>query len=219
MIYGGDGDDLAIGDSFVNVQPAVTLLAPVGAGSSGESHDRDWHDGDWHRGDFDHERGAELIVGGSDTIYGGAGDDLLFGDSVVFMSATIVSAPGVGGREFYAARHEVAEGLAAQPVAFDDACGGDGGNDTIDGGEGNDGLIGGGGHDHLSGGPGRDHVHQGEDESRWLREALAERIDWQAAETGGWTIKLSPYASGRPITGKSPNFAIFDLGQTEHGRR
>jgi Ca2+-binding RTX toxin-like protein len=210
VIGGGDGNDLAIGDSFVNCQPTVTLLAAVGAVTNG-----DRHDGDWHSGDFDHERdgASELVVGGADTIQGGAGDDLLFGDSVAFSSVTVVRAAGVDGHEFHAALHEVAEAFA-RPAAFDAA----GGNDTIDGGEGSDWLIGEGGHDRLSGGPGRDHVREGENESRLLRERLADRIDWQAEATGGWTVKLSPYAAERPITGKSPNFAVFDLDRHEHGR-
>jgi hypothetical protein len=143
-------------------------------------------------------------------IYGGSGDDLLFGDSVAFSGVTIVRAPGVGRHEFHAARHEVAEALA-QPVAFDDADHDRGGNDTIDGGAGDDWLIGQGGRDRLSGGPGRDHVHQGENESHWLRERIADRIDWQANATGGWTVKLSPYASERPIKNVSPGFAVFKL--------
>ena len=121
------------------------------------------------------------------------------------------SSPGVDWHEFHAALHEVAEALA-RPAAFDGA----GGNDTIDGGEGSDWLIGEGGHDRLSGGPGRDDVHRGENESRWLRDRLADRIDWQAEATGGWTVKLSPYASDRPITSKSPNFVVFDLDRHEH---
>jgi hypothetical protein len=190
----------------------VTLLPAVGAAPAGDSHDGDWH---WRHREF-HDRdesGPALVTGGSDTIYGGAGDDLLFGDSVAFSSVTIVRTPGIGRHEFHAALHEVAEALA-RPAAFDDA----GGNDTIDGGEGNDWLIGEGGHDRLSGGPGRDHVHRGENESRWLRERLADRIDWQAEATGGWTVKLSPYASERPITSKSPNFAVFDLDRHDHRR-
>jgi len=210
VIYGGDGNDLAIGDSFVNVQPTVTLLPPVGAVGTGDRHDKHWH-----HGDFDRHRDSQSVEGGSDTIYGGSGDDLVFGDNVAFVSATIIRAPGVGRHEFNAARHEVAEGLAAQPVAFDD----DGGNDTIDGGEGSDWLIGEGGRDHLSGGPGRDHVHRGENESRWLRDRLADRIDWQVDATGGWTVKLSPYASDRPMTSASPNFASFEPRRHEHGRR
>jgi hypothetical protein len=199
VIDGGEGNDLAIGDSFVNLQPAVTLLAPVGAGASGEGRDGDWHEGDQHDGDWHEEDagGAERVVGGSDTIYGGAGDDLLFGDSLVFVDATIVRAPGVSGREFYAARHEVAEGLAAQPVAFDDAFGDRGG------------------HDHLYGGPGRDRVYRGEDDSRWLRERLAVRIDWQAQATGGWTIKLSPFDSDGPMGRAVPGFADFDFGRRD----
>ena len=212
VIDGGDGNDLAIGDSFVNVQPTVTLLPPVGTGTSGDRRDGDWHDGDSRDAGFhrDREGTSEIVVGGADTIYGGAGDDLLFGDCVAFVGATIIGAPGVGRHDFDAARHEVAEGLAAWPVAFDDADHERGG-DAIEGGDGSDWLIGQDGRDHLSGGPGRDHVHQGEDESRWLRDRLADRIDWQAAATGGWTVKLSPYESDRPTTSACANFPSFEL--------
>jgi hypothetical protein len=215
MLQGGDDDDLVIGDSFVQVQPALALLPTVGAGATGDRHDDDWHDGDSQRAGFDRERegGSELVVGGADTIYGGAGDDLLWGDSVALLGGTIVRAPGIGNGEFYVARHEAIEGFERMVWLDDAGCAG--GADAIYGGEGNDWLVGRSGRDLLEGGQGSDKVRQGNDESRTLRNLLSERIDWQASATGGWTVKLSPYASDRPVGCVSPGFADFDFGPRE----
>ena len=215
VLCGGDGNDLVIGDAFLQFLPTVTLLPAVGAGNGSG-----WYHGGWHHLDFDRRGGdrADTVEGGADKIYGGAGDDLLFGDSLAILGSTVIRAPGVGHHEFYAARQEALEGLARLATADDAACE-RGGDDTIYGGEGNDWLIGGGGRDHLSGGPGRDHVHQGENQSRALRDLVGARIDWQAAATGGWAVKLSPYAAERPLQCYVPGFAEFELKPRDRDRR
>jgi len=216
VLYGGEGNDLVIGDAFVQRLATVTLLPAVGAGNGGG----DWHGK--HRHHFDIDRRAQsrpdTVASGADTIYGGAGDDILWGDNLVIAGGTIMRAPGLGNREFYAARHEALEGME-QLTMLDDAACERGGGDTIYGGEGEDWLIGGGGRDHLTGGPGRDRVHQGENESRELRGLVGARIDWQAAATGGWAVKLSPYAADRPFQCYVPRFAEFDLKPRDRDRR
>ncbi|MCG6954027.1 MAG: hypothetical protein LJE90_16770 [Betaproteobacteria bacterium] len=211
VIAGGDGNDWVVGDTFQQLQWTVTLLPAVGIDDCGGGRGHDWHGDDWRGFRFDHDGKVrtDVIERGADTISGGAGDDLLWGDSLVVGGGTIIRAAGVGSHAYHSARHEALDGLERLFVLDDAAC--RGGADTIVGDEGRDWLIGGGGRDVLIGGPGRDHVHQGENESRALRELLRARIDWQAANNGGWAFKLSPYDKDRPGRGGGPNFAPFDF--------
>jgi len=211
MIAGGEGNDWVVGDTFQQLQWTVTLLPAVGIDDCGDGRDHDWHGDGWHgpRSGHDGKVRTDIVERGADTISGGAGDDLLWGDSLAVGGGTILRAAGVGSHAFYDARHEAVEGLERLFV-HGDPDRADGG-DTITGDAGNDWLIGGGGRDVLIGGPGRDHVHQGENESRALRELLRARIDWQAANNGGWAFKLSPYDKDRPGKGGGSNFAPFDF--------
>jgi Ca2+-binding RTX toxin-like protein len=186
VLRGGDGCDLLIGDTFANFQPKVTLLAAVGADAGKEGHD--WH-GERCDFDFPDADRSPFFETGVDTIYGGAGDDLIWGDSVVILGGTIARAPGLGNREFYAARHEVEEGLdrIGDHVGFDR-----GGPDTIDGG------------------PGRDRISYGGGASRSQWEATVARIDWQGDATAAWTVKLSPFAPNEPCGCVAPDFGTFE---------
>ena len=121
ILYGGDGNDFIVGDSFEVRAPTVTVTMPVpGTITNG----RDWRDDE---GWYDHgERSTwwtsegwrghdgyrlDAIEVGSDVIYGGAGNDLIFGDSVYMLGGTIIRASGVGSRDFAAASSEIGEGL------------------------------------------------------------------------------------------------------------
>jgi len=119
-IYGGDGNDLIVGDAFVLRAPSATLV-PGGGSQYGE---RDWHYDEhwydhggnaswWQSWDFDrhHEYQLDFIEADADTIYGGAGDDLVWGDSIALITETIDRAPGISNFDFARASHEVAEGL------------------------------------------------------------------------------------------------------------
>ena len=74
---------------------------------------------------------------GSDKIYGGEGDDLIFGDSGAADGASDIIEGGIGN----------------------DVIDGDGGNDTIDGGIDNDVIYGGAGDDVIDGGAGNDSLY------------------------------------------------------------
>ncbi|MGE5243166.1 MAG: hypothetical protein ACM3SQ_02935, partial [Betaproteobacteria bacterium] len=68
QLSGGDGNDLIVGDTFVNFQPDVTLLPAAGG--------RSWH---WHRLDSRFEGRFGGFGAGADTIDGGDGNDWLIG--------------------------------------------------------------------------------------------------------------------------------------------
>jgi Ca2+-binding RTX toxin-like protein len=120
-IYGGDGNDFIVGDALSVRAPTVTVTTPVpGAGTN----ERDWRiDEGWYdhgerskwwvgKGWHDHDaRQLDAIEVGCDIIYGGAGNDLIYADSVSMVSGAIVRASGVAIRDFVAASHEVGEGL------------------------------------------------------------------------------------------------------------
>jgi len=120
-LYGGDGNDFIVGDSFSVRAPTVTVTAPVpGTITNGRDwrEDEGWYDhgerSKWWMGEGwrDHDScQLDAIEVGGDTIYGGAGNDLVYADSVSMMSGTIVRASGVAIRDFVTAAHEIGEGL------------------------------------------------------------------------------------------------------------
>jgi Ca2+-binding RTX toxin-like protein len=111
----------------------------------------------------------------------GAGDDLVFGDSVAFLAVQATAGTGSGQETKCVVLHKV---LSSGPSGRDTILGGDGddilfgqaGDDVICGGAGKDWLIGGDGHDWLYGGPGRDRTYKGENCSRELREKVLARL-------------------------------------------
>ena len=89
---------------------------------------------------------------GSDTLLGGAGDDVLMGDGVYFAfdrnwQVTVTdTTPGTPGGEVVSFN----ESITGTANSEDDQA------DVLDGGAGNDVLFGGGGNDQLFGGEGHD---------------------------------------------------------------
>jgi Ca2+-binding RTX toxin-like protein len=205
-MFGGDGNDLLVGDNWAHLTPSITVVAagvPVGC------HHEDWDDdddddhdecddhGDWHRNTW-HD---DAMVSGNDTMDGGAGNDTAFGDSsaIVAPRVTVVSDVHWWNRhEAAEAAWDVVEDLAEARQSHagsedsddnndvllggegDDLLFGQAGRDRLEGGNGNDILVGGSGSpDSLDGGPGYDRTSHGTDHSRTVREALAGRlIDW-----------------------------------------
>ncbi|NIA72030.1 hypothetical protein HBA54_25850 [Pelagibius litoralis] len=152
-IEGGAGNDRIAGDTLA-----------LGAGSVGNSNFGgddliygDRSDGDGGAGDL---IAGDLLVldgatgtsdgGGNDVIYGGAGNDTIFGDT----NATDID----GGND------TIFGGDGDDEIfgnSGDDDLDGDDGNDTIFGDAGNDTLLGGVGGDSLFGGDGNDELNGG----------------------------------------------------------
>ncbi|PIB47669.1 hypothetical protein AOA59_00135, partial [Pseudomonas sp. 2822-15] len=148
---------------------------------------------------------TEATLPGADTISGGDGNDIIFGD--------LVSFSGITGEGYNALQAFVAQktGVAVSAVttsnvhqyvtehyadfdvsgakdgndtllggAGDDILFGQGGNDLLDGGKGNDILLGGTGNDTLIGGPGNDILIGG---------SGADTFVWKAGDFGNDVIK------------------------------
>lgn len=148
---------------------------------------------------------TEATLPGADTVNGGNGNDILFGD--------LVSFNGIAGEGYQAMQAFVAQktGVAASSVttsnvhqyitehytefdvsgahdgndtllggAGNDIIFGQGGNDLLDGGKGNDILLGGTGNDTLIGGSGNDILIGG---------SGADTFVWKAGDTGNDVIK------------------------------
>ncbi|CAI9007161.1 serralysin [Pseudomonas chlororaphis] len=148
---------------------------------------------------------TEATMPGADTVNGGNGNDILFGD--------LVSFNGIAGEGYQAMQAFVAQktGVAASSVttsnvhqyitehytdfdvsgahdgndtllggAGNDIIFGQGGNDLLDGGKGNDILLGGTGNDTLIGGTGNDILIGG---------SGADTFVWKAGDTGNDVIK------------------------------
>ncbi|CAI9008341.1 serralysin [Pseudomonas chlororaphis] len=148
---------------------------------------------------------TEATMPGADTVNGGNGNDIIFGD--------LVSFNGIAGEGYQAMQAFVAQktGVAASSVttsnvhqyitehytdfdvsgahdgndtllggAGNDIIFGQGGNDLLDGGKGNDILLGGTGNDTLIGGTGNDILIGG---------SGADTFVWKAGDTGNDVIK------------------------------
>jgi hypothetical protein len=222
-LFGGPGDDTLVGDNAIVFSP--NLIVNQALIESGFRMTRDLGAALDDFGDFGHrlhyaagdadghppcyscrdvfaDRTFHL---GNDELEGGAGNDLLFGDSVVWAAPELVFAPGVKGQSFVALHSEVEDVLSdlikvglGRIMGFGPGCsgltggndtlsGGDGddilfgqgGDDTLGGGAGDDWLIGGGGQDTLDRGTGKDKISHGNDYSKHLWEKVQERlIDW-----------------------------------------
>jgi Ca2+-binding RTX toxin-like protein len=185
-LRGGDGNDLIVGDDFVTRAPAVTIVA---GGAPDRGHDDDWQDDDWkdrwdwwdhhdhddwHHG-HDHWHVAGLKIG-ADVIDGGSDDDLVYGDSLAIVTATVTRGAGVTSKDFYAVDGDAEDAIERFAVLTDgaeywlaqqghhhhddwddDPWGFDNGDD-IAGGAGNDILFGQAGNDNVRGEAGDDWV-------------------------------------------------------------
>ncbi|WP_454867266.1 retention module-containing protein [Pseudomonas farris] len=169
---------------------------------------------------------TEATMPGADTVNGGDGNDLLFGD--------LVSFNGVAGEGYQAMQAFVAQQtnvevskvttsnvhqyITEHYTAFDvsgahdgndtllggagkDILFGQGGNDLLDGGKGNDILLGGSGNDSLIGGQGNDILIGG---------SGADTFIWKAGDTGSDVIKDFKASEGDRID-------LRDLLQGETG--
>lgn len=194
-LRGGAGNDQIIGDAFIVRIAEATLVE--GGSTRDFGDDVDWQDHDWkdkyglddlgwkhhhhhdHHDHHDHHHhyGPSVKVG-ADTISGGDGDDLIWGDSLALVQTTVTRGAGVDYKDFKRAEDGVEDGLEAiveltdaatywlaplhlhhphhhhhhghgEHVHFDNG-------DDISGGEGDDILFGQDGDDTLRGDAGDD---------------------------------------------------------------
>src|SRR5947208_3228642 len=191
VLDGGDDNDLLVGDNWTHLAPVVTVTTDD-AVRHPDHEDDYWKDHD----DHGHDSPGDILVAGNDTLNGGAGNDLLFGDSAIFLVSTVTVAGPCDSPEALHQGQDLANDLLGLSHKDDDDHAQDdaGGNDLLNGGDGDDVLFGQPGRDMLLGGPGndwliggadkdvlndsqgQDHEHQGENESKALREALADRL-------------------------------------------
>ena len=189
-LFGGAGNDFLQGDSGSGVGDGGDYL-DGGAGDDillGEGGKDELHGGD----------GADQIAGdngsgdtsrAADTIYGGAGNDLIdcqVGDDVIDGGADNDQLQGGDGAD-------TLDGGEGSDVLFGEA-----GNDTLHGGAGADYLLGGLGDDILDGGGGDDVYYYGMGEgndrivdaggSDWL---VFNDITWGQVQLGVGSLKLS----------------------------
>jgi Ca2+-binding RTX toxin-like protein len=227
LLLGGEGDDLLVGDQQIHMFPSITVVAggtrPQGSyyrwygdWRDWDHHHPKWHEEYWkhcghHGWDYDwHQWSGDFVTLGRDTLDGGAGNDLLFGDSMVLVAPILTVDSSVSKKDAYWVRHEAGEildklselgdhhDISAQDGyqitgAGDTLTGGDGddilfgqaGDDTLAGGAGNDWLVGGSGQDTLDKGTGKDKASQGNDNSKDLRDQVQTRlINWTGDSDG-----------------------------------
>ncbi|MCU0122282.1 type I secretion C-terminal target domain-containing protein, partial [Pseudomonas sp. B2M1-30] len=169
---------------------------------------------------------TEATMPGNDTVSGGDGNDILFGDLVSFngiagegyqaMQAFVAQQTGVDVSKVttsnvhqYITEHYQAFDVSGAHDGNDTLLGGagndilfgSGGNDLLDGGKGNDILLGGTGNDTLIGGQGNDILIGG---------SGADTFVWKAGDTGNDVIKDFKASEGDRID-------LRDLLQGESG--
>ena len=147
MIYGGSGHDILFGDRIAyndkkQNDDIFDIYKTFKEKAFSEEFKSALASNDIKKSDFAISEVENVDVDkndeyGSDKIYGGEGDDLIFGDSGAADGASDIIEGGIGN----------------------DVIDGDGGNDTIDGGIDNDVIYGGAGDDVIDGGAGNDSLY------------------------------------------------------------
>jgi Ca2+-binding RTX toxin-like protein len=191
-ILGGEGNDQVVGDRWTLAAPKLSVVA----GGALCHHDC-WNDGCGDCGGDWGGASADSWSMGNDILDGGAGNDVVFGDTAAFTAAVLAVDPAISKCAFKSAR-DAAEDILEDLVEMGLGYGGAGswfhlgscdgglylsrsgsdcchnccgkaptGNDTIQGGEGDDLLFGQGGDDALLGGAGSDWLIGG-DGHDWL---------------------------------------------------
>ncbi|MCG8709470.1 Ig-like domain-containing protein, partial [Brenneria sp. 4F2] len=146
------------------------------------------------------------LNGGNDTLLGGRGDDILFGDAISFDGIDGNGLPALQqyvGNQLHlgadtTASVEQVHGYITEHSAEFDLSSANGGNDILNGGSGNDILFGQGGHDTLYGGSGNDKLYGGSGDDTLIggsgNDILtggsgADLFKWQSGDVGHDVIK------------------------------
>jgi len=240
-LNGGNGNDLMIGDAFTTRMAQVNLVAGGTVPNSSDDdawknsdwcddnhyHGHDWHDhDDHHDDDWQHSWHFDTVSSSADVINGGAGNDLVWGDSLALVSTTVTRGPGISSSSYYRAEDDAEDALCGLVMLTDSAdywlalqdgghcgndyadtiSGGDGddilfgqaGNDKVKGENGNDWVIGGDGNDYVDGGSGSDKTSSGNDNSSSLRSSIASRlINWKDSFKN-FGVPFSPFGGLKP---------------------
>jgi Ca2+-binding RTX toxin-like protein len=248
----GAGNDLVIGDRFELRTVAVTVVPgglPNRNSNDDAGKDSDWYDSSlsdwfdhnhWHGHDWHdhHEWQVPGVRTGSDTIYGGAGNDLVWGDSMALITTTVTRGVGVTTSDWNYSHDDAEDAIERFATLTDSAdywlalqggghCavsdadeiyGGDGddilfgqaGDDKLRGESGNDWLVGGDGQDNIDGGYGSDRTSSGNDSSSTLRGAVAARlISWKESFKS-FGLPYNPFGGLNLGKGK-PSDGSFDF--------
>ena len=207
-LVGGEGDDLMVGDNWSYLAPEITVTSGDLPSNHGFwDHDHGWGHGnhygwyDWHHHKDPGYESADVWIVGNDAMDGGAGNDLMFGDSVVLKEPKMTSAPDVSWWKFRAVHHKV-EHILEDIVTHENTV--SGGNDVMVGGDGDDVLFGqdgddklygGAGGDLLVGGHGKDTLVGGPDKDK-LVHGVSSYLDSKGhKEKGCYDTKIEPSAN------------------------
>jgi Ca2+-binding RTX toxin-like protein len=261
QLLGGDGNDLLVGDQQLQMAPMVTVVA---GGTRPHGPDPRWHDDDWYDWDHHHHRSwhsnfwsrhgsahwshdaGDVVRLGSDTLNGGAGDDVLYGDSLALDTPKAVVDSSVSKKDATWAQHEADEVVAELTELgghhdhhgwfrhfHNDAQDGyqitDGG-DVLSGGDGRDLLFGQGDRDTLDGGAGADWLIGGRGRDTLLRgidkreDKVSAGVDHssslqQELQTRliNWNGQYNGFGSAAGLSFPSPWLADFTLDIDEIG--
>ena len=126
-LFGGEGNDLLIGDQWVMKTPVVTLTAGGWGAAGGDWHDADWLDSEpWHAAWLEQHRHhpleqRDLIYIGNDFMDGGAGADLMWGDSLALSQAQLGTAADLSAAEQELALAPAGTALAAMTNVMEES--------------------------------------------------------------------------------------------------
>jgi VCBS repeat-containing protein len=156
---------------------------------------------------------------GNDNLIGGAGNDVMFGDSIHADNANGGWAAFVASQPVGATVDQLRATLAANHVSYGQE-GSVGGNDTLNGGDGNDilygqggndNLIGGAGDDLLIGGTGADFLTGGLGNDTLTGGTGKDNFVWQPGDTG------TDYVTDFQLDLSGVNSDVLDLSQLLSG--
>jgi Ca2+-binding RTX toxin-like protein len=133
FIQGGDGNDMLIGDAMVVRTPVVNITAPTRAVVKYDDdlwQDSDWRD-DWDRwyGDeswrYNYHKHSDFVRSqlkmGSDTIEGGAGNDLVYGDSLAVLDFSVTRGAGISNSDWNKVSDNAEHGASQIAILTDSA--------------------------------------------------------------------------------------------------
>lgn len=259
-LTGGEGNDLLVGDQQLHMAPTVTVVA---GGARPHGPDQRWHDDDWYDWDHHHHRNwhedfwrqhghddrgqgaGDIVQLGDDMLDGGAGNDVLYGDSLAMDAPAVVVDGSVNGTDVGWAEHEAEEVLTeltelgghherygwfhhhseAAQNGYQVTSGGDllvggDGSDLLFGQADWDTLDGGAGADWLVGGHDRDTLYRGVDKREdKLRDGEDHSRDLREELQGrliDWSGQHQGFGSAPGLGFPSPWAQPFELHIADH---
>ncbi|WP_298261961.1 LEPR-XLL domain-containing protein [uncultured Litoreibacter sp.] len=186
-LLGGDGDDVIFGDNGRIIQPGLFKVL----GTAGATFITSAVPGVGGSDTIDGENGADIILGGAadDTIHSGTGVDVVFGDfGEVIVSAGVL--------------------VQARSIDTDKTTGG---SDTITGGTEGDFVIGGAANDVIDGEQGADVIFGDHGALTWTDGLLTLAISTGADETTGGADAIIGGSEGDIIVGGSAGDLISGI--------